>query len=184
MTQINLLPWREQARQFRKILFGIVLGGCIVMSIFMVFFIHFYLKIQNDIQIERNAYLQAQIDQEQTYLDLLKAQQIIRDKIISELNLIINLRKKSYSAVSVLNLLLKATPGTVLIEKLSREGKIFSIEGLADSDLETTLFMRNIQAVTGFNQPELNVIKTQKSVATNDANDEIDFILKVEPKDN
>ena len=183
MTQINLLPWREQARQFRKILFGIILGSCIVLSVFMAIFIHFYLKIQNDIQIERNAYLQSQIDHSQTEYELLKAQQLIRDKIISELNLIINLRKKSYSAVSVLNLLLTATPSTVLVEKLSREGKIFSIEGLADSDLQTTLFMRNIQAVTGFNQPELNVIKTQKSLA-NIGNDEIDFILKVEPRDN
>jgi type IV pilus assembly protein PilN len=183
MTQINLLPWREQARQFRKIFFGIILGGCIVISIFMAIFIHFYLKIENDIQTERNTYLQAQIDHAQTELDLLKAQQIIRDKIISELNLIINLRKKSYSSVSVLNLLLKATPSTVLIEKLSREGKVFSIEGLADSDLQTTLFMRNIQAVTGFNQPELNVIKTQKNL-TNEGNDEIDFILKVEPREN
>ncbi len=37
MTQINLLPWREDARRNEKIQFGIILAGIIVLA-FLQFF--------------------------------------------------------------------------------------------------------------------------------------------------
>jgi type IV pilus assembly protein PilN len=182
MTQINLLPWREHARQTKKLIFGIILIGCVVLSILTVVIFHIYLNIENNIQIERNNYLQSALDHTTADIVTLTAHQLLRDKIVKELNLITDLRKKSFAAVRMLNLLVKATPPTVLINVLARENKIFTIEGTADSDLETTVFIRNIEAITGFNQPVLNVIKTQKE-ANNSTNEEIHFQLKVEPQD-
>jgi type IV pilus assembly protein PilN len=182
MTQINLLPWREQGRQIKKVIFGIILAGCVVVSVFLVFFIHFYLHYENSVQIDRNNYLQSMLDQTNSQISALKLKQKVRDKIVDELNLITNLRKQSYAAVSMLNLLIKSVPASVLIEKVSREGAVFSIEGVADSDLATTLFMRNIDSITGFKQPVLNVIKTEKGTAQN-ASTEIHFQLKVEEQE-
>ena len=182
MTQINLLPWREQSRQVKKVIFGVILAGCVVASFFFVIFAHFYLHYENDIQVERNNYMQSMIDQTNTEIDALKLKVKLRDKIISELKLIVNLRNKSYAAVSLLNLLIQSVPTSVLIDRVSRVDSVFTIEGVAESDLATTLFMRNITSVKGFKQPVLNVIKTEKGAAQN-ANQEIHFQLKVEPQD-
>jgi type IV pilus assembly protein PilN len=182
MTQINLLPWREQGRQIKKVIFGIILAGCLVMSVVVVIFTHIYLHYQNSVQMERNDYLQSMIDQTNAEISALKLKQKIRAKIVTELNLITDLRKKSYQAVSLLNLLIKSVPSSVLIDKIARVDGVFTIEGVADSDLATTLFMRNIESVSGFKQPVLNVIKTEKATSTN-PNDIIHFQLKVEAQD-
>jgi type IV pilus assembly protein PilN len=182
MTQINLLPWREQGRQIKKVLFGIILAGCVVASFFFVIFAHFYLHYENDVQVERNNYLQSMIDQTNTQIGALKLKVKVRDKIVAELKLIVNLRDKSYAAVSLLNLLIQSVPSSVLIDRVSRTGSVFTIEGVADSDLATTLFMRSINSVKGFKQPVLNVIRSVKGPAQN-ANQEIHFQLKVEPQD-
>ena len=183
MTQINLLPWREKERQIIKIIFGIIMAGCVIFTLVAMVFVHIYLNMENAIAIERNHYLQSVIDQTANETLALKLKQMVRDKTISELNLIINLRKKSYQAVSILNLLVNALPATVLIEKLARVDNVFALEGIASSDLETTAFMKNIQAVNGYKQPVLNVIKTQEPSSATGNNQLIQFELKVEQQE-
>jgi type IV pilus assembly protein PilN len=179
MTQINLLPWREKQRQIKKILFGLLMAAFVVLTLVGMVVVHIYLKMQNTDAVERNAYLQSVIDQTASDITALKVKQIIRDKAVSELNLIIDLRKQSFQAVSFLNLLENALPPNILITRVSRLNKIFTLEGIAGSDLDTTNFMKNIEAVKGFRQPTLNVIKSQASAASV-TNQEIQFELKVE----
>lgn len=179
MTQINLLPWREEERQTKKIIFGITLAGFIVLTIVTILFIHIYLKLEINTQKERSGYLQSVMDQTQSEITALKAKEKKQALIQSKINLVINLRKKSFDAVRLLNLLIAAVPKTIVLEKVSREGNIITIGGFTDSDLQTTLFMRNIAAFKDFKQPVLNVINMQKS----QTEDIRHFQIKVEQQD-
>jgi type IV pilus assembly protein PilN len=181
MTQINLLPWREQERQVKKIIFGLTLGAFVILTIVLSVFVHIYLKMQIGTQVERGAYLQSVMDQTQTDILGLKDKATKQAKIISRLELIINLRGKSFNAVHVLNLLINTVPKTIFLQKVSCENKIITIEGSTDSDLQTTLFMRNIEAIKGFKQPVLNVINVQKTVGS--TGETRHFQIKVEQQE-
>lgn len=179
MTQINLLPWREQERQTNKILFGITLAAFMGLTLIGVLFAHLFLKIQINTQKERAAYLQSAIDQTQSDITSLKGKAEKQAKILSRLNLIVDLRNKSYEAVRLLNLLIVTVPKTIVIQKVIRDNRVITISGSTDSDLQTTLFMRNIEAVKGYDQPVLNVINTQKSESA----DTRHFQIKVEQQE-
>lgn len=158
MTQINLLPWREEERKFQKIIFGITLGAFVCLTLVAVIFFHIYLKVLVHDQQVRTSYLQTELQNTQTEITTLKDRQKQQAAIRSELQLIIELRTQSFQTVRLLNALVDAVPKTIVLEKLARNGKSITIEGKAESDLQATVMMKNLAAVPGFQQPVLTEI--------------------------
>jgi type IV pilus assembly protein PilN len=158
MVQINLLPWREQARQAKQIRFGILLAMFVVAAIMLIIGAHFYYKNLIQIQNESNAFLQSSLDASQTELATLKEKKQAQITLIAQLHYIINLRKKSYETVHLLDALAHTVPENVLLDKVIREGDVVTIAGIAQVDSEVTQFIKNIRQVNGFDQPVLTGI--------------------------
>ncbi|MFZ2315054.1 MAG: PilN domain-containing protein [Gammaproteobacteria bacterium] len=158
MVQINLLPWREQARQLSKIHFIATAGMVVVCSFVAIVFIHIYLNRQLDYQGRRITYLQSELGKEQGQLNVLvkrKKDQIIVD---GELDFILALREKSYRAVQLLDALVRIVPADVSFNKVIRKGDGVTLVGKAKSNLQVTLLMKNIIHSKLFKQPDLNQI--------------------------
>jgi type IV pilus assembly protein PilN len=176
MVQINLLPYREQARQVKQVRLGILMACCAGLALVLVVFVHIYFRsIIND-QNKINAYLQSQIDQSQIDLTTLKEKKMSQVNLIAQLHYLMNLRVTSYQAVRLMNMLATATPKNVILEKILRGNNEVIIAGQADSDTEVTIFMKNIAAQPGFKQPVLTGITSQQGPT----GDERHFQLKVE----
>ena len=179
MAQINLLPWREQARQLSKMRFMVTTGMVAALAFILIVFIHLYVSGLFSYQERRVTYLQAELDKEQRHLTALIQQKKEQAVVDDELNFIFSLREKSYRSVQLLDVLTKVTPKDVSFNKITREGHNVTIEGRAKSNLEVTSLMKNMTAEKIFRQPDLNQI-TNKDGASGD---ERIFILKVEQKE-
>lgn len=179
MTQINLLPWREQLRQIKRMNFVIILGCFIVVTLFLVFISHMYLSGIIGNQQQLNAYLQSDFDKEQVELGALNKKKQEQKTVNTELHYILSLRENSYQAVRLLDELVKIVPDAVSLNKISRQGNSIILIGKAESNLQVTLFMENMAKSNFFRQPVLTEISSKE----NSAGEERYFQLKVELKD-
>lgn len=179
MPQINLLPWREQARQAKILQFASTVMLAIVVGILFVVFAHIHYKNVMAVQKKRGAYLNGELDQKHNELQALRKKKQEQVVLTEQLHFIMSLREESFEAVRLLADVEKAVPKTISLEKIKREGKNLIIVGKARSDLQITLFMKNIANISGFDQPVLSQITTEK-----DSGEEMrSFQLSVARKD-
>lgn len=158
MTQINLLPWREQERKEKKYLFAVTAGIFFAAAIFLIVVIHFVFYGLVDTQLEYNQFLTSQLQSEQDALTDLSKKQKAQNAVIKQVQFIISLRDKSYQVVQLFNELPRVVPETVLILKLSKNDNLVSLSGVAQSNLQVSLMMQNIEKSKVFNQPTLTQI--------------------------
>ncbi len=163
MVRINLLPWREQARKAKRIRFGILLGIFLLFTLFIIICAHIYVDSLIAAQQERLDYLQSEIDLEQGTLGTLKVENKKKLSLESQLGFVMNLRARGLQAIHLFDALTNSIPSALTLEKIERQGNIINLTGKAQSDMEITLFMKNLFNQHYFNQPVLTDISTRKN---------------------
>lgn len=162
MTQINLLPWREQERNLRKLRFFYALGGCIGLSIIAIIIIHLILSHRIQIQKDINTFFQSQIQLNNAEITELEAKQKAQLETRDKIAFLVNLQNESFKAVKLLNELVKIMPTTISLEILKREKNTITLIGIAQSNLDITLLMKRLANSTIFTQPVLKEISAKK----------------------
>jgi type IV pilus assembly protein PilN len=155
MAQFNLLPWKEHERHIQKIIFAATLFLVGLAALFVVFLCHFYLDSVIDSQRERNNFLQTQLTETQAVLADLEKQQEQENALLEEMHFIMDLRDQNFKAVRLLDALAILTPPTISLTKIIRDDSAITIEGMAQSDIEITLFMKKLANSFIFSQPVL-----------------------------
>jgi len=178
MLQINLLPWREQARLVKKKQFNLVLAGFIGLTVFFVLMIHFYFDGLINYQQKRNTFLQDQLTQAEAELAALNKKKNEVQVIDAALHFIISLREKSFQAVRLLDGLVRVVPEGVTLNKIARADNTITLLGSAQSDIQITYFMKNMENSPIFYQPTLSEISSKET----SMGDETYFQLKVEQR--
>jgi type IV pilus assembly protein PilN len=167
MTQINLLPWREQARQEKRMLFVAILMGFVALTFIFVFILHVWVRERINSQNVRNNYLEAALLKEQDVLGQLNKVNSAKHKIEEQLRYLFNLRFTSYQAVNIFNDIPKITPDGVSLNKIIRQGNTITILGRAKSNLEVTQFMENLEKSPVFEHPVLTEINAKENSVEN-----------------
>jgi type IV pilus assembly protein PilN len=162
MAQINLLPWREQARQDKRTRFMVTLGIFIGITLFFILILHLYVSNEINLQLQRNTYLQLEFDQTKAEVAALKIKQKDQIALMAQLHFIIDLRNKSFIVIRLLAELSQAVPDALLINKIERKENIVTVVGKAESNSQVTTFMKNIALSPIFNQPDLTEISAEK----------------------
>lgn len=179
MTQINLLPWREQARKKRQNRFGIIALVAAGLGIFFAVFFHLDYAFRISEQNKRNVTLQTALDEESTHLTSLNKQKKELLDVDNQLHFIYSLRTNGYQAIRLLNQMAELSPESITLSKIVRIGSTISIAGSAKSNMQITLFMESIEKSKYFHQPVLNEIHGKQ----NDTGEERSFELKLEQAD-
>jgi type IV pilus assembly protein PilN len=178
MTQINLLPWREQARNAKKIKFGLTALGYAGFAIFIVLIMHVYFASLIDHQEKRNAFLQSIHDQEQIILTQLNKKKKEQSKIDEDLKFLYSLRGNTFRAVQLFDGLARIVPEDVSFSKVIREAKIVTILGSAKSNLEVTQLMKNMANSPLFQQPDLTEISAKETESGDERNFQVKVMLR------
>lgn len=165
MTQMNLLPWREQARQASRLRFATTLFTYLVGSAVLVLMLHFYMAALIVYQQKRIGFLQIILAQAKMEVETLNKQKVQTKQVEAKLKFIMNLRAKSFRAVHLLNELSSTIPSTITLLGVTREGDVVTLEGNVESDLEITKLMKQLAILPGFSQPVLTEISAKKDSA-------------------
>jgi type IV pilus assembly protein PilN len=159
MTQINLLPWREQKREAEKKLFITVLLTGLVIAVFLVFFMNYYADSLLNNQMARNQILQQEIKLLDDQIKEIKTLKTVREGLISRMAIVQNLQATRTLMVHLFDELIKIMPTGIYITKLERKNDIVSLWGYSESNTNISQLMSSIETDDWLQNPTLTEIK-------------------------
>ena len=151
MILINLLPHREEKRQRRKAAYftGLALGavaGLLVAGLWYV-----VLEQMKSAQMERNAYLGAEITKLEAQIKDIANLRAEIDALQARQKAVEDLQINRNVPVHLLNELVKQTPEGVYLNAVRQTGNVVALTGVAQSNERVSEFLRN----TLYNSPWL-----------------------------
>jgi len=164
VAHINLLPWRERLREERKREFFTILVGMVIICAGVLFLVDRYFNGEIDMQIARNDFLRAEIvvlDERVAEINELRQQ---KEDIRSRMNVITDLQGTRPVIVRIFDELVNTLPEGVYYESLVRVDNTISIEGIAESYARITELLRSLEDSEWFQESDLDDISAVDSV--------------------
>lgn len=179
MTEINLLPWREQRREQEKKLFTSMLIAAVMGAVVIVFLVNYYATSLVDNQTSRNQKLQKEISILDDQIKEIKSLKLVRTALISRMSIVQNLQSTRTMMVHLFDELIKIAPSGIYVYKLERKNDVVTLWGYSESNTNISILMRNIESDPWIQSPVLTEIKKMDE-NTNPANNDftLSFILK------
>jgi type IV pilus assembly protein PilN len=148
---INLLPHREEKRQRRKAAYftGLALGA--VAGLLVAGLWYGVLEQMKSAQIERNAFLGAEIKKLEAEIKDIANLRAEIDALKARQKAVEDLQTNRNIPVHLLNELVKQTPEGIYLNAIRQTGRVVSVTGVAQSNERVSEFLRN----TLYNSPWL-----------------------------
>ena len=162
MININLLPWREQARGKTKKYFLRTLMFSIIGVVILFVLVHVFLARQINNQEQRNQYLQQQGDVYNKNIQQIQQLRKLQKELDNRLKVIQEIQDQRPFAVHLFEAFSNTIPNGVYYTKITRTNKQIIINGRADANSQVSQLMRNIKTSKWVNSPSLNLIKANK----------------------
>jgi type IV pilus assembly protein PilN len=163
MSQINLLPWREQRRKEQQKEFGIIAGLCAAVAIVAVFFAHVYVNGLIQHQEARNSYLQNEIRILDRQIAEIRDLEATRQALIDRMNVIQELQASRPVVVRLFDEMVTTLPDGTYLTLIEQRDANLTISGRAESNARISAMMRNLEGSPWFGEPTLNVIETREA---------------------
>lgn len=189
MAHVNLLPWRETARQRAKARFGIHVG--IAVGIAGIIFGAAYMVIGDykSYQQRRNNFLQSQIQILDAQIAEINSINKKKQEILNRIKLIQSLHEDRNTAITIFNELTERTPDGVYLHSLEKRDLQLIISGRSISNNRVSEFLRDLKESSVFADPELrNVVSASfgargrgRSADTNSDYDAFSLVVTIVP---
>lgn len=145
MSNINLLPWRDELKKKKKKIFLIVLGLSAVLILGISYLGKLYVDALIGAQNQRNQYLQVQ----NTILDrrIKDVRQIKKEKeeLERRILLIQKLEDKRNYATHLFNILPQVVPTGIYLRSITFANEQVDVQGMSESNNRLTTMTRNIE---------------------------------------
>ena len=161
ITQINLLPWREEQRQELKKQFVLTAVMTCVLAAAIVGLIHFQMQAKIDYQLSRNTFMTNEIAKVDEEIKEIKELQKVRRSLIERMEVIQDLQGSRPSIVHLFTEIVSSVPNGVYLQSLTQKGSNLNINGEAESNARVSTYMRNLQSSAWLKDPNLTVIEVE-----------------------
>ena len=161
MANINLLPWREEAREKQKRDYIGILAAVFLASGLLVFLALNVLDMMTDEQRGRNAYLQSEITLlEKQIAEITKIKERKKD-IERRTEIILNLQQARNLPTHVLDELVRIVPPGIYLSSIEKKGSMLWIEGRSESNNNVANMMRKVKTSEWLHEPNMQSIVSQ-----------------------
>ncbi|GGB44470.1 PilN domain-containing protein [Shewanella inventionis] len=161
MANINLLPWREEAREKQKRDYIGILALVFLVTSLLVYLFLSFLELVTDDQRQRNAYLQSEITLLDTQIAEIRKITERKKDIERRTEIILNLQQSRNLPTHVLDELVRVVPPGVYLSSIEKKGSILWIEGRSESNNNVANMMRKVKTSSYLNDPNMQSIVTQ-----------------------
>lgn len=166
MARINLLPWREAARQQRKQDFLVAGGIALGLALAAGVLTHFYYEDQIGGQQARNRYIQTEIAGLDRKIKEIQELEKTKADLLARMDIIQRLQKSRPEIVRLVDELVTAMPEGVYLTKLEQSGRSVVLEGRAQSNARVSAFMGRIEGSQSIGKPRLMLIENKDKTGT------------------
>ncbi|MGB0893176.1 MAG: PilN domain-containing protein [Parashewanella sp.] len=161
MANINLLPWREEARERRKrdylgILTLVFFSACIVIYLVLSF-----IDMMESQQRSRNAYLTSEIQVLESQIHEIRAITTKKKNIERRTEIILNLQQGRNLPTRVLDEIVRIIPAGIYLSKIEKKGDLLLLEGKSESNNHVSNMMRRVEASAWLQEPNMQEIITR-----------------------
>ena len=176
MAKINLLPWREERRkerqqQFLMTIVAVALVGGIIFLIAQTL-----VSTSISTQQNRNTFLQGKIGDLEKKIEEIKELQQRREQLEERMNVIQSLQGDRPIVVHQLDELPRRIPDGMFYSTIEKQGNVFKVTGIAESNNRISKLMRSIDESEWFTSPSLSSVKSSTQ-AIGDQESTNEFIL-------
>ena len=161
VTQINLLPWREEMRQEQKKQFAMMAVMTCLLAAAIVGLIHFQMQAKIDYQLSRNRFMMKEIEKVDEEIKEISELQKTRRSLIERMEVIQDLQGSRPSIVHLFAEIVSTVPNGVYLQSLAQTGNNLLVNGEAESNARVSTYMRNLQASAWLKDPNLTVIEIE-----------------------
>ena len=159
MSNINLLPWREEYKKKKKNAFFVILLLSSMVAIGLSYLGKMYIDLLIDAQEQRNEYLQTQtiiLDRRIAEIKNIKKE---KAELERRIELIQKLEEKRNYATNLFNTLADKVPEGVYLKTATFKNEKVVVNGDAESSHRVTTMMRSIDASGWLGDSYLSNIK-------------------------
>jgi len=168
MARINLLPWREERRRHRQRQFFMTLGGAALAMAGVIAYAHSHIGAMIEHQNARNDFLRAEIKIMDEKIAEIKDLDQTKRRLLARMDVIQQLQSSRPRIVHLFDQLARTVPEGVYLSKLSHQGNVLTIDGVAQSNARVSAYMQNLEASEWLEKPKLQVIETREEKGSRD----------------
>jgi type IV pilus assembly protein PilN len=161
MANINLLPWREEAREKQKRDFIGILALVFLVTSLVVYLFLGFLEVVTEDQRQRNAYLVSEISLLDTQIAEIRKITERKKDIERRTEIILNLQQSRNLPTHVLDELVRIVPPGIYLSSIEKKGSVLLIEGRSESNNNVANMMRKVKTSSYLNDPSMQSIVTQ-----------------------
>lgn len=162
MTKINLLPWREELREFRKQQFYMMLGISIVAALVAMVGMHIFVEGKIENQISRNMRLKQEIALLDKKIVEIKKLKQVKSALMARMAVIERLQSDRPLVVRLFHEMVDVLPPGVHLTRVLRMGNSIIFSGFAESNTNISNLMRKIDSSTWLRRASLREIKNKR----------------------
>jgi type IV pilus assembly protein PilN len=162
MPRINLLPWREQQRNERKLAFFVALGGATVAAGIVAFAAYLLFNGLINSQESRNERLRTEIKVLDRQIQEINDLETQKQRFISRMQVIDKLQRSRSEVVHLFDEVTSMMPDGTYLTSFKQTNRRLKFEGVAQSSTRVSTFMRNIAASQWVREPELEVVESKR----------------------
>lgn len=161
MANINLLPWREEAREKQKRDYIGALALVFLLSAFLVFAFLQVIDMMTDEQKARNEFLTAEIQLLEKQIAEIKKITERKKDIERRTEIILNLQQARNLPTHVLDELVRVVPPGIYLSSIEKKGAMVWIEGRSESNNNVANMMRKMKTSAWLDDPVMQSIVSQ-----------------------
>lgn len=158
MSGLNLLPWRDKAREQKKKQFFVLLGFVVAMAGGLVFLGNIYMNSSIEYQQERNQLLQSEIAVLDKRISAIKKLDATKQALLDRMQVIENLQSTRPAIVHLFDEMATALPGGMYLESLKQSGTLVNVVGKAESNARVSSYMKRLDRSPWLSSSNLSVI--------------------------
>ena len=162
MPRINLLPWREQERKVRRREFTVAAGGAVFAAAIFVLGGKLLYSSWTDAQNAKNNLLKKEIVKLDAQIADIQDLENRKQRLVARMEIIEKLQRKRPEIVHLFDEIVKTVPDGIYLTAIKQTGNKLEIRGVAQSSTRVSTFMRNIDASSWMDNPQLQVVETAK----------------------
>lgn len=161
MTNINLLPWREERRHLRQREFFAMLAGAVIIGVAIWWLWSQAVTASIDNQRARNDFVQQNISRLDKQIKQIADIDKQRSQLLERMKVIQSLQGDRPNIVHIFDQLVRTLPKGVYYTSVVRHGKRFTIEGVAENNNQISTLMRQLAASPWFAAPTLAIVNAK-----------------------
>lgn len=161
MANINLLPWREEAREKQKRDYTGILALVFLVSGLIVYLLLMIIDMFIEEQRSRNGYLQSEIQLLESQISEITEIRSRKTDIERRTEIILDLQQARNLPTHVLDELVRVVPPGIYLSSIEKKGSLLWIEGRSESNNNVANMMRKVAASTWLHDPNMQSIVAQ-----------------------